>query len=86
MWSHNAFLGGGLQVAPCTARHFFLFCQEKVTKRRPPLHPGLVALRPDFPHSGAAPEARHEGTPLSLRFPLGVHASRPPTQRLRSAS
>ena len=76
------------QISPCTASSFLLACpRRKEPKKKGTRHPALhcAALRYGSPRSGTAPGARHEGTSLSLRASLGVHASRPPPQRLRSA-
>ena len=57
-WSHR-------QVSPCTASHFLLPGQEKVTKEKATPASGS-GLRPDFPRSGAAPGAGLQGPSLAL--------------------
>ncbi|RRW48431.1 hypothetical protein EGJ42_13855 [Stutzerimonas stutzeri] len=75
----------GLQVAPCTARHFLLSRQEKVTKEKATPTSG-PSLREGCPHSIAAPGARCEGPSLVHRSSRGIHAAQPPPRQLRSAS
>ena len=59
---HGAFRGGAAGCASHGASLSLASPRESNHKRRRPLHPGLAAARPDFPHCGAAPRARHEGT------------------------
>src|SRR5690606_5719166 len=63
--------------------HFLLSGQEKVTKEKatPTSGPGFAGV----PSFRCCSGGRHEGTSLSLRSSLGVHASRPPAQHLHSA-
>jgi len=49
----------------CTASHFLLSGQEKVTKEKATPTSGSD-LRPDFPRTGAAPEAGLQGPSLAL--------------------
>jgi hypothetical protein len=53
------------QVSPCTASHFLLSGQEKVTKEKATPTSGS-GLRPDFPRCGAAPGAGLQGPSLTL--------------------
>ena len=66
-----------------TARHF---CQTatKVPKKALPHRTALASLR--FPHSGPAPWARRHGPSLAHHGSPGIHAGRPTTQNLHSAS
>ncbi|SDL92525.1 hypothetical protein SAMN05660875_101119 [Stutzerimonas balearica DSM 6083] len=77
---------GGLQVAPCTAPHFSLLVQRKVSKRNTPRHPGPIAPQSDSPPSGAAPGVGLKGRPCPFiprsasmpRDPLRDTCTRPP--------
>src|SRR5690606_33119951 len=73
-----------LQVAPCTASHFFLFGQEKVTKKKATPASGFCfANLPSLRRYSGGTSRRDVPVPSCLaRRP----ASRPPAQRLRSAS
>lgn len=77
-WSHR-------QVSPCTASHFLLSGQEKVTKEKATPASGS-GLWPDFSRSGAAPGSAYKGHPwpfkplaASMRLvPLRNTSTRPP--------
>jgi len=85
------FPGPHRQVSPCTASHFLLSGQEKVTKEKATPTSGS-GLRPDFPRSGAAPGAVTKGRPCPFvprsasmpRVPLRNTSTRPPDgERIR---
>jgi len=61
----GAFLGSGLQVAPCTAPYFSLFAQRKVSKRKRTPASG-PALRSGSVRSIAAPGVGLQGPSLAL--------------------
>jgi hypothetical protein len=71
-------------VSPCWASHFFLCGQEKVTKKKATPTSGFCFAK--LPSLRRRSGGRREGPSLAHRSSLGIHASRPPTQRLRSAS
>ena len=71
-----------------TAAHF---CQTaecrtttKVSKKALPLRTAFASLK--FPHSGPAPWARRDGPSLAQHGSPGIHAGRPTTRNLHSAS
>ena len=66
-----------------TAAHF---CQTatKVSKKALPLRTAFAALK--FPRSGSAPWARRDGPSMAQHGSPGIHAGRPTTQNLHSAS
>jgi len=73
------------QVAPLTARHFFLLGQEKVTKKKATPASG-PSLREGFPHPIAIAGARCEGPSMAHHSSRGIHAAQPLQWRLRSAT
>ena len=62
------------------------FCQTatKVSKKALPHRSAFASLR--FPRAGPAPWARRDGPSLAQRGSPGIHAGRPTTQNLHSAS
>ena len=81
-------VGAAAWVSPCWASHFFLNGQEKVTKKKatPTSGLGVPGLLHKAPSLRRCSGGRREGPSLAHRSSLGIHASRPPAQRLRSAS
>lgn len=69
------------QVAPLTARHFFLLGQEKVTKKKATPASG-PSLREGFPHSIAIAGARCEGPSMAHHSSHGIHAASTPSMTI----